>query len=240
MSTCLVVQHVAPERAFSIADALDAEGVDVDLCRVFEGDVVPADVTGLDGLVVMGGPMAADSDQDFCSRKAELGLIAAAIAAQTPTLGVCLGAQLVAKAAGASVRRGERGLEIGWSAVTLTEECDQDPLFAGLPETLVVLQWHGDTFDLPPGAVHLIRNSTYPNQGFRLGDVVWGLQFHLEVDADAVCGFLEAFGSDAAGIPGCSDAIRTETSSAVAALTPSRDLVLGRFARMVAARGKRR
>jgi GMP synthase-like glutamine amidotransferase len=236
MTTCLVVQHAAPESAFTIEDALHETGVSVETLRVFEGDVLPETTEGLDGLVVMGGSMAAYSDQGFPSRTDELILIADAISSRIPTLGVCLGAQLVAMAAGASAHRGELGAEIGWLPITSTEECLHDQLFAGIPEKLTVLQWHGDTFDLPAGAALLMSSTKYPNQAFRIGEVVWGLQFHLEVDEAAVECFLNAFGSELQEIAGGSDGIRRQTRSGLAALRPWRDLVIGRFAGLVAAR----
>jgi GMP synthase-like glutamine amidotransferase len=236
MPTCVVLQHVAPESAFAIEYALAQAGVDVDVRQVFAGDDVPAGIDQLDGLVIMGGPMSAVSDQGFPTRQAELALIGSAVRAGIPTLGVCLGAQLLAVAAGAAVYQGELGPEIGWSPVTLTDDCDDDRLLGGLARSLTVLQWHGDTFDLPAGAVHLVVNSIYPNQAFRLHDAAWGLQFHLEVTAAAVGGFLEAFASDLHDRPGGAGAIRDETEAAVTALAPARDLVLARFGALVAAR----
>jgi len=236
MPTCLVVQHVAPESPFAIAEALVDAGVALDIRRVFAGAPIPGDADGLDGLVVMGGPMSAASDAGFPSRGAELALIRAALAAGVPTLGVCLGAQLVALAAGADVYPGQRGPEIGWSPVTLTATCAGDPLFDGLPDGPTVLQWHGDTFDLPRGATLLAENATYANQAFAIGTTAWGLQFHIEVTVDAVEEFLAAFGSEVDGMPGGTGAIRRATPAAVAALQPVRHAVLHRFAGLVAAR----
>jgi GMP synthase-like glutamine amidotransferase len=235
-TTCLVVQHAAPECAFTIADALQAAGVNVDTRRVFEGDDLPETATGLDGLVVMGGSMAAYSDEGFPSRNDELTLLADAIRTGKPTLGVCLGAQLVAVAAGGSAYRGTSGGEIGWLGVTATEEVREDALFAGVPQELTVLQWHNDTFDLPPGAALLMNSPNYPNQAFRMGDVVWGLQFHLEVDVPALEGFLDAFASELHDVPNEPEQMRRDAPSAVHALGPWRDLVFGRFARLVADR----
>ena len=235
MPICLVIQHVAPEGAFAIGDALDAEGIEVTTCRVFAGDALPPDLRGLDGLVVMGGPMSANSDEGFASRPAEVARITEALRAGLPTLGVCLGAQLLAVAAGGATYPGPAGPEIGWSTIELTEECASDQLFADLPGTLEVLQWHGDTFDLPAGAVHLAANVAYDNQAFRVGPSAWGLQFHVEVDAEAVSGFLAAFGADAAHIPGGAEAISAATPDALARLIPSRNLLLSRFAQLVAA-----
>jgi GMP synthase-like glutamine amidotransferase len=235
MQRCLVVQHVAPEEAFAIEKALAAADVDVETVQVFAGDPVPASLSGLDGLVVMGGPMSANADDGFASRRAELALLSQAVAAGIPTLGVCLGAQLLALATDGSVRRGESGPEIGWGPVELTEACQSDALFAGLPTPLRVLQWHGDTFSLPEGGTLLATNAAYPNQAFRIGPMGWGLQFHIEVDAAAVAGFLEAFGADVEGTSGGGERIRAQTPAALTELAPIRAVLLDRFAQLVAA-----
>jgi GMP synthase-like glutamine amidotransferase len=235
MSRCLVVQHVAPEQPFAIEEALRAAGVAVETVRVFAGEPLPAGLSDLDGLVVMGGPMSANSDDGFPSRSAELALLSQAVTAGIPTLGVCLGAQLLALAAGGSVRRGEAGPEVGWGQVELTDACRSDALFADLPSRLEVMQWHGDTFSLPEGGAILAANAAYANQAFRVGSAAWGLQFHIEVDAEAVAGFLDAFGADADAVAGRSEQIRAETPAALARLAPFRQILLGRFAQLVAA-----
>jgi GMP synthase-like glutamine amidotransferase len=235
MPHCLVVQHVAPEGAFAIEEALFAAGVSVDTCRVFAGDDVPIDTHGLDGLVVMGGPMSANSNEGFPTREAEIALLAEALRVGLPTFGVCLGAQLVAVAGGAAVHRGASGSVIGWAPIHLEDACRDDPLFSGLPPFLTVMHWHGETFDIPAGAQRLIGGQTYANQAFRLGDAAWGVQFHLEVTAAAVEGFLTAFAADATGTPGGPDAVRAATPVALTALASARDLVCTRFAGLVAA-----
>jgi len=235
MPKCLVVQHVAPESPWAIGDALGRAGVTVDLCRVFAGDDVPVRCDPYAGVVVMGGPMSATSDDGFPSRRAELTLLRDALDGGVPTLGVCLGAQLVALAAEAPVFPGADGPEIGWAPVTLSASCREDALLAGLPDRLPVLHWHGDTFELPTGAHHLASSARYPNQAFRVGDTAWGLQFHLEVTAPAVAAFLGAFAEEAALAPGGADAVRRDTPGCLAALHTARDLVLRRFAALVAA-----
>jgi GMP synthase-like glutamine amidotransferase len=238
MASCLVIQHVAPEGPYAIGAALERLGVTVDVRRTFAGDRLPADLEGVDGLVVMGGPMSAASDEGFASRTVELTLIIGALEERMPVLGVCLGAQLLALAAGGRVYPGARGPEIGWGEVSLTEQHDEDPLLQGLPDRLNVLHWHGDTFDLPPSAVLLASNQNYPAQAFRLAESAWGVQFHLEIDELAVAAFLEAFGKDAERAGFSPDAIRTATPAALEALTSERDLVLGRFANLVASRDR--
>lgn len=236
MSNCLVVQHVIPESAFAIEDALLAAGVSVDTRRVFAGDAVPSDISGLDGVVVMGGPMSANSEAGFPSREAELSLLAEALRIGIPTLGVCLGAQLLALAGGGTVAPNAYGPEIGWAPIYLAPSCGEDQLLSGLPPTFTVLHWHDDSFDVPPGAQLLISSGANPHQAFRIGDVAWGVQFHLEVTAEAVDGFLRAFGADTAAVPGGAEAVRAATAGALAELGPTRDLVCTRFAGLVAAR----
>jgi GMP synthase-like glutamine amidotransferase len=233
---CLVIQHVAPESPFAIADALRDSGVEIELCRVFAGDQLPNRIEPFDGLVVMGGPMSAASDDGFPTRMAEIDLIGCAVQADIPTLGICLGAQLLAAAGNASVYPGARGPEVGWGPVRLDASCRDDPLFCGLPEELTVLHWHGDTYDLPPGSQHLISNANYAQQAFRMADVAWGIQFHLEVDEAAVAGFVNEFAHEAEAAPGGAVAIRTATPAAVAQLAQVRATVCERFAELVSAR----
>jgi GMP synthase-like glutamine amidotransferase len=235
MTTCLVIQHVEPEGPWAIADALTRAGVSVDLRRTHVGDPLPSALGTCAGLVVMGGPMSATSDAGFATRAGELTLLGEAVRRGVPTLGVCLGAQLLAAAAGGRVHGGD-GLEVGWGPVLLTAEARRDdPLLSGLPGALIVLHWHGETFELPPGASHLARNDRYANQAFRAGRCAWGLQFHLEVTPDAVEGMVVAFPADAARSPGGSTALAGRTAGALTALATHRDLVFDRFAALVAA-----
>lgn len=196
MRRCLIVQHVPAEQPYLLAEALAGRGVDLAVHAVPDGPPLPADAAGVDGLVVMGGPMSARSDDGFPTRRAELALLADAVRRGVPTLGVCLGAQLLAAATGGAVRAGQ-GPEIGWGPVDLAEAASDDCLLGGAGRQLTVLHWHGDTFDLPPGAVLLASNDRYRHQAFRLGDSAWGLQFHVEVDAAAVRRFATDFGAEA-------------------------------------------
>jgi GMP synthase-like glutamine amidotransferase len=233
MARCLVVQHAGPEGSHAIGDALRTAGVDVELRRVFDGDDLPAGTSGFGGLVVMGGPASAVSDVGFPTRGAELRLLGAALQQGVPTLGVCLGAQLLALAAGGTVRPGTAGAEIGWGPVELTDEAADDALLNGLPRRLSVLHWHGDTFDLPAGATHLAASDRYSNQAFRLGDRAWGLQFHVEVDRAAVDAFLADFGEEAREAGADPDSIRRGADPNLERLAPWRDLVADRFAGLV-------
>jgi len=238
--SCLIIQHVEPEGPYAIADALGEASVAVDVRRVFAGEALPPDVADVDGLVIMGGPMSASSDEGFPTRGAELDLLADALRLGRPTLGVCLGAQLLALAGGGVVSPGAVGPEIGWTPVELTAEAGHDPLLAGLPRRLTVLHWHGDTFDPPPGSALLAANDRYRNQAFRSGGRAWGLQFHLEVDRQAVAAFLDAFGADAEQAGATPAAIAADSGAALRSLEPHRTQVLARFAELVAAHDRER
>lgn len=228
----LVVQHLPHEGPYAIGTALEAAGLPVRVCRTWADDPVPESPAGLAALVVMGGPMSAyDDSPAFATRAAELSLLRAALEAEVPVLGVCLGAQLLAVAAGGTARPGD-AQQIGWEEVRTTSAAPADQLFAGLPERLRVLHWHGDTMDLPAGATLLASCDRYPVQAFRIGGSAWGLQFHLEVDKAAVDAFAAAFPGEAATAPDLQESAPAELT----ALAPHRDDVFERFATLVASR----
>jgi len=240
MASCLVVQHVEPEGPYAIAEALEEAGVAVDVRRVFASAALPTDLSDVDGVVIMGGPMSASRDEGFPTRRAELALLVDALRLGRPTLGVCLGAQLLALAGGGHVYPGADGPEIGWAAVEFTAESGQDPLLADLPRQLTVLHWHGDTFDPPPGATLLAANHRYLSQAFRTGTQAWGLQFHLEIDGRAVAAFLDAFGTDAEQAGTTPASIAADSGAALHSLEPHRTRVMARFAELVSAHDRER
>ncbi|HET9060761.1 MAG TPA: type 1 glutamine amidotransferase [Acidimicrobiales bacterium] len=234
MSRCLVVQHALAEKPYFVATALARAGVRVEVCQVFAGEPLPASLEGYAGMIVMGGPMSAASDDGFPTRADELALMRDALATQTPTLGICLGAQLLAAAAGAPVYPGDAGPEIGWGPVHVLEEAAGDILFDSVPSRLPVLHWHGDTFDLPAGAVLLASSSLYAHQAFRVGNRAWGLQFHIEVDEEAVEAFVSTLGHEAVAAGVSPSTIAAAAADELAELAPTRYLVLSRFAQLVA------
>ncbi|MHB8682089.1 MAG: type 1 glutamine amidotransferase [Acidimicrobiales bacterium] len=236
LARCVVVQHLEPEGPYLVADALGARGVRVETCRTDLGHALPARAGDVEGLVVMGGPMSATSDEGFPTRRAEIALLAEAVRAGVPVLGICLGAQLLAAACGGTVRRGDTGPEIGWGPVRLARAAAEDPLLHGLPDELTVLHWHGDTFDPGPGSVLLASSERYRSQAFRAGTAAWGLQFHLEVGALAVERFVDEFGDEARALPGGAEAILGGAAGALEALRPHATAVLDRFAALVAGR----
>ena len=175
----LVVMHVESEGPGVFGPLLDAAGVETQVVRLHLGDRLP-EPSSVDAALVMGGPMNVYEDAIHPFLRDEDRFLKAAAERGLPVLGICLGAQLIAKAAGAEVTK-NRVKEVGWYRVSLTPEGVRDPLFRDLPDLLPVLQWHEDTFAVPAGGTLLATGKECRNQAFRFRNS-WGLQFHLEVD----------------------------------------------------------
>jgi GMP synthase (glutamine-hydrolysing) len=176
----VVAQHAPDEGPGLLAPVLGHAGVTAQVVRLDAGEELPAPRT-LGGIVVLGGAMGVHDTADHPWLAVERRWLADAVADDVPVLGVCLGAQQLAAALGASVRTGPAP-EIGVGEVQLTDAGRDDPVLGPEGERLAVLHWHGDTFDVPDGATRLAASDDYPNQAFRYGTAVYGLQFHLEVD----------------------------------------------------------
>jgi GMP synthase-like glutamine amidotransferase len=183
----LVFRHVPFEHLGLIAGSLQRhviEPVYVDLPKDPE---TPLSISAAAGVILMGGPMSANDDLPYIRQ--ELRFIAQAVAYRKAVLGICLGAQLLAKALGASVYRNPVK-EIGWFPINFTEIGAEDPLFHGLNREETVFQWHGETFDLPSEARLLATSGLCRNQAFRIADRAYGLQFHLETTPEMISGWL--------------------------------------------------
>ena len=174
----LVLQHLHCEPPAAYEEELIARGIPFDRVLLDSSTRLP-DWRRYAGIVVMGGPMGAYDDALYPWLEPEKQLIAQAVRAGKPYWGVCLGAQLLAASLGAAVSAGPRP-ELGVMPVELTAAAAEDPVFAGAPRTFPTLQWHGDTYQLPDGAVQLARSQLYEQQAFVLGSA-YALQFHLEV-----------------------------------------------------------
>jgi len=185
------LQHVPFESPGRITAWCEAHGHEFVTTRLFAGDAIPSP-SEVEALVVMGGPMGVHDDADHPWMKGEKHLIAGVMEAQKHVLGVCLGAQMIAHVSGARVFR-NRFQEIGWFPVEATPE--GMARFA-LPHRFDAFHWHGDTFHLPAGAVHLARTDACEQQMFMLGERVLGIQFHLEVGADDVTAMCLHAGQD--------------------------------------------
>jgi GMP synthase-like glutamine amidotransferase len=177
----LVLQHIACEPPAEYGTVLTSRGHTLHPVEVDEGEPLP-DWRDYGAIIAMGGPMGAYEDDAYPWLVAEKQLIGEAVRAGLPYFGACLGVQLLAAALGARVYAGPTP-EVGILDVMRTEDGGSDPVASILPERFKTLQWHGDTFDLPEGGVSLFSSPMYANQGFRFGEVAYGVQFHLEVDA---------------------------------------------------------
>ena len=155
-------------------------GDTLDRWVVADGEAAPGEPSLWDAVMVFGGAMHPDQDAEHPWLGGEVAFIAEALSQGVPTIGVCLGAQLVARAAGAGVGPAERP-EVGWFTVELSDDGARDPVVGVLPPRVDAFQWHYYTFELPDGAVQLAANAN-ARQAYRLGDRTWAIQFHAEVE----------------------------------------------------------
>ncbi len=192
----LVVQNHRGAPAGLVGEALGESGARLDTVAANEGQPLPAAPDGHDGLLVLGGPQDAWDDRQGPHFPRVMELIRGFAAQERPVLGLCLGAQLTARAFGARVYR-HSVPELGVAPVTLTAAAAEDPLLAGFGPRLHLVQWHYDTFELPAGAVPLARSEACERQAFRLGRSVYGFQFHPEATDGIVRGWAARFGEEA-------------------------------------------
>lgn len=182
----LVLQPSQSDPLAKLGDWLEAEGVELHLVSL-KDEPAPESLDGYDGVVCLGGEMGALDDLDHPWLADARRLLSNAVARKLPTLAICLGAQLLAVATGGQVRKGPQGPEVGVLLVAKRDSSANDPLFADLPFTPDVLQFHSDEVHLlPPGAQHLAASPKYPNQAFRVGSCAYGLQFHIETTPEIV------------------------------------------------------
>ena len=185
----LVLQHIACEPPGVYEDVLGERAATIHRVELDEGEPLP-DWRAFDAIIAMGGPMSVNDDGQLPWLADEKRAIGEAVRAGVPFFGACLGVQLLAASLGARVFAGPKP-EVGLLPVPLTDAAIDDPVFRGLPRELLALQWHGDTFELPDGAVLLAYSPAYPHQAFRWGTKAYGVQFHLEISAEMVRQWVE-------------------------------------------------
>lgn len=236
----LVVQHVACEGPGLLEDVLCRKGWVLDVrCMETPGATLPESPAAYDALIILGGPMGADEEETFPYLFQVQELIKKAVSLRLPTLGICLGGQLIARALGANVRPNPVK-EIGWYPVRLTPAGRVVPLFAGMPPEFDVFQWHEDTFSLPDGAFLLARGETCINQAFvygafTRGGYAWALQFHLEVTPEMIEEWARVYADELAafGGPGAAEALLRETRVRWRKMRPWRERFLRNVERVL-------
>jgi GMP synthase (glutamine-hydrolysing) len=177
----VVVIHNLEHPVRGYVEVLREAGLELEECHAVNGDPLP-DLEDVDGLVVLGGLQSVADGSD--PLPGEVDLLRRAIDTGVPVLGVCLGAQLLALAAGGEVRH--RGRSIEWRELVATEAAEGDPLFGALPGPVPALHWNEDVIEPPPDAVELLTRAGDGAEAFRVGEAAWGVQYHPDVDAEAL------------------------------------------------------
>jgi GMP synthase-like glutamine amidotransferase len=189
----LVIENDPTDDIRRLGDWLTAAGLALSVVRPHAGEPLPETLDGFAALIVMGGEQSA-YDPSVGWFPALESLLRKAVRHRVPTLGVCLGGQLLAQALGGQVEPSEQGLEIGAKLVAKRDIAAEDPLFGPVPFAPDVIQYHSDEITvLPAGAVLLAASTHYPHQAFRVGDRAWGLQFHIETDTEMFASWAAGF-----------------------------------------------
>ncbi len=225
----LAIVHQRDAGPGVFAEALEARGVGLEQWRVAESSDPPSDPRGYDAVITFGGAMHADQEAKHPWLADEKALLRELLDSGTPLLGVCLGSQLLAEAAGGTARRAGRP-EIGWVEVEVTPDGAADPLLGALAPRFEAFEWHSYEFDLPPGAVPLARSDVCL-QAYRIGEIAWGIQFHAEVDPNDAEHWIDDYRADedAVRIAIDPDALRGETRAKIGAWNRLGRELCGRF-----------
>jgi GMP synthase-like glutamine amidotransferase len=194
----LIIKHVDIEGPGLIEDCLTQENIPYQMIELGSGGRLP-EIEGWTHIVILGGPMNVYEEDRYSFLRKEDLFIKEAIQRGRSVLGICLGGQLIAKALGAKVVKAPVK-EIGWYEVSLTEEGVRDRMFRLLPGTFAVFQWHEDTFEIPRAGALIATSSSIPNQAFRYGENVYGLQFHLEVTKEMILQWMRTYDEEFKGV----------------------------------------
>lgn len=189
----LIIKHINIEGPGTLGEFLAKNQVKTDIVNIDKGEKLPKNFNNISAIIILGGPMNVYEVEKYPFLKTEEEFIKRAIEKNIPVLGICLGAQLLAKSLGAEVKKSPEK-EIGWSKVRLTKDAFQDRLFKGLEKKLDVFQWHEDMFELPKKSVLLAESAACPSQAFRFGKNCYGLQFHLEIDKSIIDSWTAKYG----------------------------------------------
>lgn len=218
---CVALFHEDFEDLGSLASVLDERGWETRLVDARRAAPLPARVGDPDLLVILGGPMGVYETGRHPFLLDEIALAAGRLERNRPTLGICLGSQIMAAALGAEVKKGPHR-EIGWFPIELENGAERDPVASRLvAESAEMLHWHSDTFSLPKGAVPLARSRLYENQGFRCGRLAYAFQFHFEIVPERIGEWIHGH----AVRPGESPGVQSSSEIAEGAARHGPDLV---------------
>ena len=223
-----MIQHLEhPDLGY--VGSLREAGLELEECHPVNGDSLP-DLEHVDGLVVMGGVQSVADGADPLPD--EVDMLRRAIDAGVPVLGICLGAQLIARAAGGEVRHSGRRIE--WRALRLTNAAQGDPVFGMLPEPVPALHWNEDVIEPPPHALELLDRGGEGAEAFRVGDAAWGVQYHPDVDAGALDSWYDHYADHIGNLD--VQALKAEDRRREPDQQRASSALFGAFARLVAER----
>jgi GMP synthase (glutamine-hydrolysing) len=189
----LVLQNDPASPPGAVAERLAAHGAELEVRRAVHGDQLPSSPAGYAGAIVLGGVMSANDDDKYPALAPMRQLLCEFHAADKPVLGICLGAQILARCFGGEVRRHSE-FEFGHTPLQFTADGRRDPLLAGLPNPQWIMQCHGDTFDVPAAGVTLMTGQACANQAFRVGRATYAFQCHFEATPDIIRSWVDLFG----------------------------------------------
>jgi len=204
------------------------------IVELHKGDSLPP-LDKCEAVISLGGTMNVYEVAKYPFLEYEEEVLKKALKVNIPILGICLGAQILAKVCGSRITRAKIK-EMGWRKLRLTKAGSKDPLFMGLPAELDVFQWHQDTFEIPEGALHLAETKSCPNQAFRIGENAYGLQFHIEVTPAMIKSWIEAYAKN--GYPGKKRRLEKDFEGCLK-LEKEAEIVYSNFARIINNRKKR-
>lgn len=232
VKTVLFIQHGDTDKPGLLAEALANCRVGMEVCHPYAGEELPESLEGFAGLAIGGGAQSAYEVDKYPYFSRELELVREAAHLEKPAFGLCLGAQLMAAALGGNVRSAAKR-EIGFFPVTLDPIARYDPLWCDLPGEFRTAHWHGDIFDVPPAGMYLGSSALTPNQIFRYGRGLYGLQFHLEMTPEIFDEMVEDSRDDLTEAGADPDALRRQAWDVLPQLRETAETVFSRWAAML-------
>ena len=197
----LFIKHIGIEGPGTIADFLDDNKILYTVIDLSCGDKLPKLKKDFQSIICLGGPMNVYEEEKYPFLREEDTFLYRVIEEEVPFLGICLGAQLIAKATGVRVTKNPVK-EIGWYKIVLNDNGLKDDLYKGLPEIFTVFQWHGDTFGIPNGGKRLAFSELCQNQALKYGRNIYGIQFHVEVTKVMIAQWADAYKGELESLKG--------------------------------------